>query len=177
MRNLFKISIVMNQKPRMRDSKLFKLVPMRYALIGAAFAISLFVTACGKKNDDIVGKWEGTLKLSAKDQESKTLVETAKKMRKSLIEFKKDNTFSLTQIEGTWTLKEGVVSLTTTKVNGQSVAKRKAQLAKMPGGAKYVSTVEKPMTMKLDSEGKTLTMESKSKTSTSSMVFTRQGNQ
>ena len=113
----------------MRDSKLFKLVPMRYALIGAAFAISLFVTACGKKNDDIVGKWEGTLKLSAKDQESKTLVETAKKMRKSLIEFKKDNTFSLTQIEGTWTLKEGVVSLTTTKVHGQSVAERKAQLA------------------------------------------------
>ncbi len=176
MRNLFAISIVKKQKPRMKDSKLFKLEPMRYALIGAALATCLMVTACGKKNDDIVGKWEGTLKLSAKDQENKSLADAAKKMGKSVIEFKTDHTFNLTQIEGTWALAQGVVSLTATKVNGQNVAELKAQMAKMPGGDKIVAEMEKPMKMKLDSEGKTLTMESQSKASTSSMIFVRQPN-
>ncbi len=146
---------------------------MRKALIVMIMLPCLVAVGCGKKNTDIVGKWSGSLKLSEKDQKNPALTENAKKMGKSSIEFKADHTFTLTPIEGTWTLDKTNVSLVATKISGQTIAQLKEKYGSMPGSTEVLKELDKPMKMKMNEEGTSLTLESQNKMSTSSLVFTR----
>ena len=157
-----------------------KLSTMQKFLAAAAVAACLVLSGCGKKDADagsqdaIVGKWDGSLKLSEKDKKDPNLVDGAKKIGKSVLEFKGDHSFAMPQVEGTWTLAGDIVSMQATKMNGKTMAEVKEQLAKIPAASKMAAEIDKPMKMKLEAGGKTLTLMNEKPEATSTMVFQKE---
>jgi hypothetical protein len=145
---------------------------MRKALIVAA-VVGLLAAGCSSPSKQLIGKWDGKLAMAADtsapktagDQFAQSLMKGLANIGNSTLEFKPDNTFTLVlfvSMEGTYEVQGNKVILHATKVAGMP-ANNSGSDAKLNNN--------KPMTLILSSDGKTLTTENDS-TSNSQSGYT-----
>ncbi|MDR3691477.1 MAG: hypothetical protein P4L46_19005 [Fimbriimonas sp.] len=149
---------------------------MQKAFVLVAVCAGILAVGCGNKDSQVIGKWNGKVILSDKDKKNPAVTAVEGMLNQSTFEFKSDHAFTASigaAMEGTWKVEDTKVSLTPTKVAGKSIADIEKAMAGSPNYATIKANLDKPMTMTLSSDGKTLTMDSQSSATTSKMVFSK----
>lgn len=123
---------------------------------------------------NLIGNWKGELKMDEAAAKDPSAAMAASMMKNVTLELKSGNAYTMTMIfpiEGTWSQSGDTVNLKMTKMMGMSIEDLKKKAQADPAQASKAAEMDKPMTLKVSADGKTMEMQDTTGQAKGKMIF------